>query len=267
MNVTILGCGPAGLMAAHGAVHAGANIKVLSKRRKSELFGAQYLHAPIPGATNDEPITVEYMLEGNVIDYKHKVYGQQWEGSVSPDDLPGKHLAWDIRETYDNLWDMYAHNIEDIDLTPGIVANLAHPGVGADIIISTIPRPALCSRGHTFGAQKIVAAGDAPARGIRIPYTAPPNTVLCNGLPAPSWYRLSNIFDHLTAEWSMASLRVAPPISSAAEVLKPLFHNCDCLPDIHHVGRYGEWKKGVLSHESYSVAYGLVERVMAGIPS
>ena len=266
MLVTILGCGPAGLMAAHAAAEAGADINIVSKRRKSELFGAQYLHAPIPDITDGDPVRVEYRLEGDSFAYKQKVYGPLWDGSVSPDDLPGRHDAWDIRQTYDRLWDLYSHNIVDVNISGGLIAAWLN-SKEVPLIISSIPRPALCMRGHTFGSQDIIAAGDAPGRGIRIPYNAPPNTVICNGNENPSWYRLSNIFDHHTAEWSMASLRTAPPVATAAVVKKPLFHNCDCLAEVIHVGRYGRWEKGVLSHEAFNDTYTAVERRLAGLPS
>jgi hypothetical protein len=263
MNVTILGCGPAGLMAAHGAAAAGAtDLTIISKRRKSELFGAQYLHEPIPGIDVSDPVWVQYVLEGDPIDYRHKVYGQQWDGTTSPEDLSHEHHAWDIRQTYDALWDLYGGLVHDAELSAGIVANLAE---SADVMISSVPRPVLCPRGHTFGSQEIVAAGDAPSRGIKVPYKCPPNTVLCNGMHDVSWYRMSNIFDHMTVEWSMASLRMMPPVTTATTVHKPLFHNCDCLPSVHHVGRYGRWEKGVLSHTAFSDAYGVVERSLAGL--
>lgn len=263
MNVTILGCGPAGLMAAHGAVAAGASdLTIISKKRKSELFGAQYLHAPIPGIDCGDPVRVEYRLEGDPIDYRHKVYGRQWDGSTSPEDLAESHDAWDIRSTYDTLWSLYGGLVYDAELSPGLIANLADT---AEVLISSVPRPLTCPRGHTFGSQEIIAAGDAPARGIKLPYKCEPNTVVCNADRDVSWYRMSNIFDHLTVEWSTASLRMAPPIPTASVVQKPLFHNCDCLPNVHHVGRYGRWEKGVLSHSAYSDAFGIVERAMAGL--
>src|SRR4051812_38354175 len=109
MKIAVLGCGPAGMMAAAGAVEAaldyeGGDIAIFSRKRKSELFGAQYLHKPIPWATPPKEVTVDYRIIGEPADYKRKVYGNGWLGAVSPEDLQEPHPGWDIRETYDNLW-------------------------------------------------------------------------------------------------------------------------------------------------------------------
>ena len=255
MKVVILGCGPAGLMAAHGAIAGGADIvQILSKRRKSELFGAQYLHAPIPNAPLQDHVRITYTLDGNAADYRHKVYGPQWDGSVSPEDLIEPHSAWDIRATYDWLWETYQRYIADIDLAASDIGVLAE---SSDVVISTVPRPALCVRGHTFGSADVWAAGDAPERGIRIPYACDENTVRCNAEPVPLWYRLSNVFGYHTVEWpALGDTRM--PIA-ASLVRKPTFHNCDCHPTVVHAGRYGRWEKGILSHTAYYDALNAVQ--------
>ncbi len=266
MEAIIFGCGPAGLAAAAGALDAGAtDIRIISKKRKSELFGAQYLHAPIPHFTEEGPVTVRYDLHGTAEGYRDKVYGRSWDGVVSPQALTEEHKAWDIRETYDNMWATFSDSINEIeDITPAIF-NALVSDLGPDsIAINSIPRPALCGEGHTFSGQGIWAAGDAPERGIQLQYSCAPNTVICNGIDEVSWYRLSNIFGHKTVEWSMESLRMKPPVSTAAEVIKPTKHNCSCHAGVVHVGRYGKWQKGVLSHEAYADAGMAVERALAG---
>src|SRR4051794_14558085 len=116
MRIAVLGCGPAGLMAAHAAKVCGADVDIFSRKRKSELFGCQYLHAPIPGMTDVAPVTVRYMLNGDIEGYRRKVYGDTWDGEVSPEDLLGNHDAWDIRRTYDNLWAKYGGYIFGTEL-------------------------------------------------------------------------------------------------------------------------------------------------------
>ena len=252
MRVAILGCGPAGLMAAHAVAENGAEPLILSRKRKSPLYGAQYLHAPIPGVTDrDDHVTVEYMMRGSVGDYRRKVYGPRWDGTVSPEDLEETHEAWDIRTTYDRLWDLYHDCIEDVELDPAGV-HFTSLRQDLDLIVSSVPLERICANeSHVFRAAKIVAAGDAPDIGIRVSsmYHCPPDTVICNGDDSPSWYRISNIFQHTTVEWPAG---IRPPIQSASEVLKPTGHNCDCWPDVLKVGRYGSWQKGVLSHEAYN---------------
>lgn len=258
MKVAILGSGPAGLMSAAAilSVERDAQITILASGGKSDLYGAQYLHQPIPGYTDeDEYISVKYEMWGPVDGYRRKVYGSMWDGTVSPEDLEEHHNAWDIRETYQRLWEDYAGCIYRV--------HVDHAGLRAlttgrsiygyqDIIISSIPKPALCVEGHQFKGTEIWAAGDAPDLGIRIPHKqCQPGHVLCNGKPVPYWYRLSNIFDHKTVEYPAEQLDVKPPLPFAAKVIKPLSNNCDCFPDVIHVGRYGKWEKGVLSHTAY----------------
>lgn len=260
MKVIVLGSGPAGLMAAQGVLDAhnrnmdgDLKIMILSRKVKSPLFGAQYLHAPIPGVTPEPWRTVAYHLLGDADDYRRKVYGQLWDGTVSAQDLDSAHAAWDIRATYDRLWVMWEHSIIDVNIDPVALTNInvMHE---PDLIINSIPRPALCHRGHSFGATEVWAAGDAPELGIRLPYNSPPDTVTCNGEDNPSWYRMSNVFGHTTVEWP-GSLK-AVPVTTASRVKKPTSHDCDCWSDLPmmHVGRYGEWTKGVLSHTAYNKA-------------
>ena len=266
MKVVVLGCGPAGLMAAHAVLvaHGGyaptlqskTQVAILSRKRKSDLYGAQYLHNPIPGVPVGAPVTVDYMTMGTPEQYRRKVYGMLWDGTVSPEDLAQQHFAWDIRATYDWLWDRYNSLIYDVDVDPYLIRRL-----DADLVVNSIPRSALCHGGHQFNATEIIAAGDAPALGIDIGKTMnlriSDNRVICNGEENPSWYRASRIFGHVTIEWPGALGRV--PLQSAAKVMKPTNHNCDCWPEVLHVGRYGTWTKGVLSHEAFTATYDKVK--------
>jgi len=51
-RIFILGCGPAGLFAAQAAAEMGCSAVIISKLRRSEMYGAQYLHSEIPGLTD-----------------------------------------------------------------------------------------------------------------------------------------------------------------------------------------------------------------------
>lgn len=261
MRVAILGSGPAGLMSAAAVIDAtgnpsGADIFIFSNNGKSSLYGAQYLHAAIPSYTNERwphgNRIIRYDLVGAPDEYRRKVYGPMWDGRVSPEDLQGSHPAWDLRQTYDALWEDFSDLLINVHLDPGGLRMLID-GVTAhgkfDMIINTIPRPALCAEGHQFRSTSIWAAGEAPDLGIDLDrFKCEPFTVLCNGEESPSWYRLSNIFDHKTVEWPE---HTRPPIPSAALVTKPLKHNCSCWPEVIHVGRYGRWEKGILTHHAY----------------
>lgn len=253
MRVAVLGCGPAGLIAAHGVATAGHDVRVFSRKRKSELYGAQYLHRPIPGISHPlDFVQVSYQLRGTVIGYREKVYGKSLNCDIqsSVEALETDHEAWDIREAYDTLWDGYKSSILDIDLSE--YGAIDYVIKGAELVISSVPAPLLCLRDHPFTATQVWAAGEAHDRGITLPYHCPDNTVICNGEESPAWYRQSNVFGVKTVEWPFHVKR--PPVGQPAAVNKPLRTNCDCYAAIVRVGRYGRWQKGALSHEAYDIA-------------
>lgn len=252
-RVAILGCGPAGLVAAHAAEKAGAHVEIFSKRRKSHMFGAQYLHEPIPGIDPGEPQEIRYLLEGSADDYRRKVYGHTYDGETSPEVMEENQTVYDIRHTYDQLWERFGKDVYHTDITSQSSWILdMKVGVKFDNIISTIPMDILCAnRYHRFSYQGIWAYGDAPDLGQYVDpeYAIPDGTVLCNGNEFPTWYRASRIFGHATFEWSQQGTVPRLPV---AEVKKPIETNCDCWPKVTRIGRYGQWQKGVLVHHVYA---------------
>jgi hypothetical protein len=252
LRVLVLGCGPAGLIAAYAAQREfGAKVKILSVKRPSQLFGCQYLHEPIPGISDeDQWHDMTYTLEGDAEDYRRKVYGSLTP-PVSPQHLAGNHRAWDLRVAYARLWEMFEPSITDLRLTPEMIVPMLSD-IMPDVVISSLPAPVLCQVGeqHTFTSVKCWAIGDAPELGQSVHITCQPFHVVCNGLPDTGWYRLSNCFGYGTVEWP--GHRKRPPLEGVVEFSKPLITNCDCMPSILRVGRYGMWRKGVLSHEAYA---------------
>lgn len=269
MKVAVLGCGPAGLLAAYGADRfGGADVSIFSKKRPSHLYGAQFLHEDIPGIPLPDPVEVSYELMGTSEGYAFKVYGEDSLRpgfQVSPEMYEGKHKAWDIRAAYAWLWDMYRPVITDANLDANSFSKFFAAYEGEfDLVINSIPRKTLCLRQygeHQFLGQKVWAMGDAPELGQRVSCPVQPdpeNTVVCNGNPDSGWYRYSNIYGYRTMEWP--ELRRKPPIGGVAELIKPIGNNCDCYPEMLHVGRFGKWEKGVLSHSAFLEA---TERVLS----
>lgn len=245
MNVLILGCGPAGLIAAHAAATAGAeNIRILSKPRKSYMRGAQYLHEPIPLATPVESqFMVNYVLTGTIEGYRAKVYGPQSLEEVSVETLVGQHPAWDIRATYDELWKAYSPYILEYDVSPYALKQTLS-SLKPDLTVSTVPAPLLCAEGHGFHSTKIWSTDRVVGWSF-----GDDNQVICNGDPNTGWYRVSRIHGWENTEWPGGR---KPPVIPLWEVVKPTKTNCDCFPDVVRAGRYGRWKKGVLSHEVWN---------------
>jgi hypothetical protein len=244
MRIAVVGSGPAGLLAAHCALQLGASeVKIFSNGGKSILYGAQYLHAPIPGITTHIPVAlVDYQLKGSVEGYRAKVYGDSWDGRVSPDEYGNEepHAAWDIRAAYSKLWVMYGNLVRSERCNSNwIFQNRRH-----DIVFWTAPATHLCQDlTHEFKSQMILARGDGTS-SYDVERYAPHNTIMCSGRPEDRWYRISNILGHKTVEWS-----IRERIAGSVQVRKPLSTTCNCWPQIVRLGRYGAWRKGYLVHE------------------
>lgn len=272
-RVVILGCGPAGIFAAHAATLAEKEVLIYSRKRRSEMYGAQYLHMPIAGLTAKPPVMVRYSLIGTPDQYAAKVYGDERPPFVSPESLLGEHRAWDIREAYHAGWDLYRDAIVDIRNIDSRAFTTQHDAAQKDIyqhycdakhtqIISTLPAPLLCyQKGkHEFRARSIWAAGEAPERGQFLDMTIAPNSVSCCGEKSPSWYRASNVFGYKTVEWPFSDRK--PPVEGVTEVTKVISNNCNCLqPRVWRAGRNGTWDKKVLSHHAFQ----MVDHVFSGV--
>jgi hypothetical protein len=249
MRTLILGCGPAGLVAAHAAISLGFEAVIISnKDTPSDLYGCQYLHAPIPGYENVPRVRVSYSLNGTPEEYRLKVYGRSWEGKVSPEDFVGDHDAWDIRETYRRLWTDLITNRKVRLIKKSIAHGRIPYPAGRDSmpVVSTIPAPALCQDGfHNFRSHTIHANGST---GSWMPEG--PDMIICDGTTKVSWYRMSNVFGYRTMEWPWGAGPARK--ARAATVVKPLSNTCDCRPEILRVGRYGRWEKGYLVHMVYA---------------
>lgn len=255
MKILILGCGPAGLIAAHAVASRGHTPHIYSKPRKSFMNGAQYLHAPIPDASQGEPFLISYEMSGSIKGYRDKVYGKGAAVEVSPESLVGRHLAWDIREAYDWLWDKYGPTVRDWNADGFRAIARLEQQVEPDLTISTIPAKLLCYRDHEFRSAKVWSS-DYSAIELT------DNTVLCQGEPGFSWYRASRIQGHENTEWP----HDAPPAGHGGSegpklwlVEKPTFTTCRCFPWIERMGRYGRWQKGVLSHEAWGETMKLID--------
>lgn len=259
MRAVVFGCGPAGLMATHALAALGHDVIVVSKKRKSEMYGAQYLHMPIPGMTEKPGREISYLLRGTAEEYKTKVYGRTLPRGmhVSPEEHGGDHMAWDIRSTYDNLWDTYGEYVQEQDLTSASISDIKKH-LAADFAFTTVPAHQTCVNDeHSFMYEEVWAVGDAPERGVFCPVSVEPYTIVCNGEEAPAWYRASNVFNRKTAEWPVAH---KPPIDNISLVQKPLRTTCDCHPGIIRLGRFGKWEKGILSTDAWTTTRGVMER-------
>jgi hypothetical protein len=275
-KVAIFGCGPAGLLVAHAAQLCGHAVTIYSKKQKSPMEGAQYLHVEIPGFKLPEPEVIRYVLFGSIETYREKVYGSgDPDIIVSPQQYLGEHKCWDLRALYARLWLHWEPSIVDIEISKAKIPTIA---AGFDWVFSSIPATVLCEHyvgeteesSHTFKYQPVwidgLWSGPTPAedRGL---WGRSQHVVICNGFAVDEerpnmtgWYRSSHIFGHANTEW--ASPRFVPDQRAQSgriwRVRKPMTTNCDCWPYIVRVGRYGKWAKGVLTHHAFDDAMALM---------
>lgn len=260
LKVTILGAGPAGLFAAQAAWQTGNEVQIFARGDRSPLYGAQYLHEPIPGLTQRVPREIAYILKGTVEGYRQKVYGDGETIKVSPEVLEPQHWAFDIRSTYDAAWERFSPFIQKTEITPTWLRNNG-PLLSSDLVVWSLPLANFCVGGHGFTVQNVWAQGDAPELGRYCSVTVDPGTVVVNGEDSPRWYRASNIFGYRTAEWPDGP---RPPVAGIARVSKPIAHLCDCWLQLAgervlRVGRFGTWTKGELSHQAYYKTFDAIE--------
>jgi hypothetical protein len=266
VKIAIWGSGPAGLLAAHAARINGHRPTIFSLGERSPLYGAQYLHEPILEMPEIPSVELDHQFRGDIDGYRRKVYDEQYVDSVSPEQFNGRQTAYDIRFAYDWLLSEYAparvgHEIR-ADALMGL--NRQDPWTMTrwsstyDMVVSTIPRRQLCMNPeHKFNETKIYALGEAPEMGIISPIQCDDNQLICSGSDNDSWYRLSRIFGRTTVEWP--GNRSKPPIRGIVPVYKPVSTTCICWPEVLKLGRFGQWKKGVLTHHVFQVMQDLLK--------
>lgn len=246
MKVAVIGCGPAGLLAAAAAEESGHKVSIYSLKRKSRIGGAQYLHNPIDGITPKEPESyIKVVKIGSKEGYAHKVYGDKgqavsWDLYDDQQEVP----AWDIIKAYDLLWDRYEPIIKDRPVSEELLFGMLGY---ADVVINAAPLKALCNRWHTFKQQYIFV------RPVGMNLVSYESFILYNGDKLWPWYRSSRVFGREMTEWSVNAEPSQLP-DGAFAVKKPVHTNCDCWPEIVKVGRYGKWKKSDLASNAFEDA-------------
>ena len=253
-TVVVFGAGPAGLLAVHAAVQAGADVDLYSLPEKSQLYGSQYLHMPIPGVPCGDPRIISVEFNGTPDLYRRKVYGENYTGPVSPGSVASGHAAWDIRAMYDWLWEKYGSWIVPMNMSRANVDDVYQMSLRYDFAFCSVPLKPLCHTGpddkpHAWHSQAAYAVGDAPDLGVSCPIGCHDETIRYDGTRDVGWYRSSRIFEHTTCEWPAHGRK--PPLQNIASITKPLWTDCNCFPNWNRIGRYGEWKKGVLTHHAY----------------
>lgn len=252
MKVIIIGCGPAGLAAAHAASGHGAEVEILSSSGKTEQRGPLLMQRPIPGINTSHPDGTihQIVIGGGILDYRYKLYGDVNIG-INGDILQPYYHAWDHRETYERLWAAYSDMIIPHHVKGSELATLHER---ADLVVSTASARSMCRSGqmigggeHQFRSQEVAVT----------PYTSypnqPPDTIIFNAGEHAPWVRSSMVFGVPVTEWLVSK---AP--SSATRIRKPISTNCNCYPHVLRTGRFGAWKNETWVDTAYWDTYNAI---------
>ena len=272
--VAILGCGPTGLLAAHACRMRSVPFVIFSRKQKSKLGGAQFSHIPIPGIHEPEAShKLTYIVEGDAATYAQKVYGGLDQVPfVSFDNVSDGMVveAWPLVQTYDRLWEWYSGEIVDVTLDPLRVMQFSKVNP-FDITFCSIHATQVClgrvdpSTTHFFQSQAIRILNEPLNPNL------PDMTIQYDGTKEHSYYRMSKIFGVGSTEWG-ARASLPPGLGDRLiNVNKPIGTNCDCheeaqdhpdfFPNLIKIGRFGTWKKGVLTMHAYNTVIDALARM------
>lgn len=267
MKVAILGCGPAGMIAAHSLESNDVlrdNIDIFDKDPSpNPIQGAQFLHKPIvhDHINGEAPDGIIHVAKiGTKECYAEKVYGDSTimtsfgsSAAVIP--------AWSLDRVYERLWEEFNHRIEELEINPDVLREDIIPHY--DLVLSSIPPDTYCTNpAHDFHAVEIMISD--PVDTIEIE-----NFILYNGRSGDLWYRASNIFGHSWFEYGTDYMRNHDGRSivdwSNRIGYKPTGTTCDCLvgPKFSRIGRFGRWDRSVLLHNVPDQVNHLIARATA----
>lgn len=272
-QVAVIGSGPSALFAALAVEHAGHEPIIFAKGEKSPMFGAMYLHEAIPGICN--PSMPDYMIDiiksGSREGYAYNVYGES-SAACSWDSIPaGLTPAWDLSTAYDRVWNRYKIMIKHREVTRLSLGPIVH---NFPLVLNSAPAPLFCAAEHNFLAQDIwVIHGPSLAKRRvfddimyynGVPWDGSfdvgeddPNWEAGKHLIGHEWYRFSQINGYQAWEYSHEPVHEEDNPRTLSAGKKPLTNDCWCWeswPSYRRIGRYGRWKKGVLTHHAYREA-------------
>lgn len=261
-TVIVVGCGPAGLLAAWAVKQRGYEPIILggAQPAKSRLHGAQYLHSRIPELVDDsESFKVRYVKHGTDLGYAQKIY----HGSVSPTNTSwvkfqaGEHDAYPLNVVYDRLWDRLRVHIFPLEFNGSCVPLFRRIGVAR--IMSTMPLNVLMP--WLKFQSETVLIDDTTCLDI-----VGENEIHYFGNPEEAAYRSSNIKGVKSIEYPVTTLGVYQECQSVTKPLAARVPSTGALVGAHHggvdlLGRYGLWKKGVLVDDAYRQALEILRQL------
>lgn len=245
MIVEVIGCGPAGLAAAHAAKGLGADVVIYAPKAMTPQRGPLLMQRPIPGINTGHPDGTihQVVINGSILDYRYKLYGDINIG-INGDILKPHYHAWKHNETYETLWGMYEHLVVDRRIRATELASMHRQ---SDLVVSTANAESMCMRGHTFVSKSVAVTTRASF------LDQPDNTIIFNAGDSPDWVRSSLVFGVGSTEWPTDR---AP--SGSHIIRKPVSTDCDCYPHVLRTGRFGKWQNETWVDTAYWDAYNAV---------
>ena len=251
MRVAVIGCGPAGLAAAHAAFGLGADVNIYAPKSRTPQYGPLLLQRPIPGINTDHPDGTihQLVIGGTILDYRYKLYGDI-NIAINGDILQPQYHAWNHRETYDKLWNLYSHYIVNKMVSPEELLRMCEV---FDLVVSTANARRLCIHKdeHHFEAKPVAITPEASYPN------QPDNTLIFNAGSDFGWVRSSMVFGVPVTEWPLAD---APP--DARVITKPISTTCSCFPLVLRTGRFGKWRNETWVDTAYWDTYTAIESAM-----
>jgi hypothetical protein len=257
LSIVVIGCGPAGLAAAHAAVGLGCRVEVFAPKSKTPQKGPLLIQRPIPGINTDHPFgTVrQIVIGGSILDYRYKLYNDINIG-INGDILQPFYHAWNHQVTYDELWRRYSGLIHDCLIRPDEMNLLPNY---ADLVVSTANARNMCDRhpyppeygGHEFISAEVLVTPRASYPDQE------EDTIIFNAGDEFKWVRSSRIFGNEVTEWLPGT-----EIDGARKIWKPISSTCDCYPRVLRTGRFGAWRNETWVDTAYWDTYNAVKSIL-----
>jgi hypothetical protein len=259
MRVVIIGCGPAGLAAAHAAFGLGCDVVIYAPKQKTPQRGPLLIQRPIPGINVSHPdgSIRQFVVGGSILDYRYKLYGDVNIG-INGDILKPVYHACRHQETYDQLWRRYKHAITDRIVSKLEMTRIDRDG---DLVVSTANAMLMCDR-YPYpaenGGHEFVSAEVAVTTMASYP-NQPDNTIVFNAGTEYPWVRSSKIFGAEVTEW-LANDEM--PVY-ARLIRKPISNTCNCYPKVLRTGRFGAWRNETWVDTAYWDTYEAIVSMQA----
>ena len=251
MRVAVLGAGPSGMVAAHASAQCGAYIDIFDANpdRSRRNSGVYFLHASCD-LLLDKIIIKQTILGAKLLDdeelgrvYSRKVYGDSDVAGVSILDAKTRNefVGFNAGQAVDRLWDLYGRRVQckTINNLEDVLSLLDK----YDKVISTIPAYVLYPDLSYPMVKTHVKVGTSPDNEAFIFYNVNDHT---------PWYRCSALFGVFVQEYEYGYLPERAGKYQYRMVRKVIGNGIESgVQDLLLAGRYGEWKKSVLTHHVY----------------